>query len=374
MDFVQQRFIDYYEILQVHPKASQEVIQNSYRTLAKKFHPDIYPDKDTATKIMALINDAYSILADTQKRKQYDELYFIKNGSSVQKQHEASNSANDELSPEMRQFYAALHLARSKGEVILEKPSLCLSTINGIGAAFFGKEDYDVHSNSYITQHWFTILFFPIIPLGKYRVIHKDNKYWIISKIPLANFLSDVVRIYVSKPASLIAWCFIFYIAISAHLGISTSNSNAKPPTNVPKQSAPLPAFVPKNDITTCYVPNEPTANNEGYCTVTIDNKQNTFPVIVRLWSISSTPKPVRTFTIKQGEQFTAESISPGDYEVRYMHLYENIQSTDVFKTAPFLLRQYNDPDGVRYETVRFTLYKVPHGNAKTYPISVNEL
>lgn len=374
---MQHHFIDYYEILQVHPQASEEVIQNAYRALAKKFHPDVYPDKDAATKIMAQINDAYAILSDAQKRKQYDNLYFSKDDPPRQKNQEANNNSTyDGMSPEMRQFYAAMNRAKMNNEIILENPSLCLSTVNGIGATFYGKQDYDAHSNSYITQHWFTILFFPIIPLGKYRVISKDNKYLIISKKPLTNFLSDVVRMYLSKPFSLIAWCFILYITIGVHSEISNSNSNAKPATSVPKQTAqPLPAFVPKSDITTRYVPNEPIANNNGYCKVTIDNKQNSFPVIVRLWDISSSPKPVRTFTIKQGEQFTAEKISPGKYEVRYMHLYENTKSTDVFKSETFTLTQYNDANGgANYDTVSFTLYKVPHGNAKKYPISINEL
>ena len=32
--------IDYYEVLEVHPKASQEIIKKAYLTLAKKYHPD----------------------------------------------------------------------------------------------------------------------------------------------------------------------------------------------------------------------------------------------------------------------------------------------------------------------------------------------
>ena len=37
--------IDYYEILEVHPRASKEVIKKAYQTLAKKYHPDISPLK-----------------------------------------------------------------------------------------------------------------------------------------------------------------------------------------------------------------------------------------------------------------------------------------------------------------------------------------
>ncbi len=382
---MQQPFIDYYEVLQVLPKASQEVIQNAYRALAKKFHPDLYPDKDEATKIMALLNTAYSVLSDPNKRTQYDNLYFNKNERPSQKTQEANSSHDIRITPEMRQYFAALNKAKLEGEVILEKPDISLRTVNGIGATFYGQESFDVNSNSYITQHWFTILFFPIFPLGKYRVIRKsNNSYLIISKVPIKGF-QNVVHMYLSKPFSLIAWCFI--IALMFNIATDTrisNNSNAKPTTAVQNKAVqpsaqkqaprPLPAFIPKSNVTTRYVENEPIANNGGYCTVTIDNKQNTFPVIVRLWSISSTAKPVRTFTIKQGEQFKVENISPGKYEVRFMHLYDNIQSTDVFKTEPFDLSQHDTPTGVNYDNVSFTLYKVPHGNARTYPISVNDL
>lgn len=64
---------DYYEILEVHPKASQEVIQNAYRALVKKYHPDIYDgDKRSANNMMSLINQAYEVLSDKSKRQVYD--------------------------------------------------------------------------------------------------------------------------------------------------------------------------------------------------------------------------------------------------------------------------------------------------------------
>ena len=45
--------IDYYEILEVHPRASKEVIKKAYQTLAKKYHPDTTSlDKNEALKKM----------------------------------------------------------------------------------------------------------------------------------------------------------------------------------------------------------------------------------------------------------------------------------------------------------------------------------
>ena len=64
---------DYYEILEVHPKASQEIIKKAYQTLAKKYHPDTTDlDKNIATKKMAELNEAFSILSNEKSRNLYD--------------------------------------------------------------------------------------------------------------------------------------------------------------------------------------------------------------------------------------------------------------------------------------------------------------
>ncbi|MBV8740128.1 MAG: J domain-containing protein [Alphaproteobacteria bacterium] len=54
---------DYYEILQINPKADPIVIAGVYNKLAKKYHPDLGGDKVT----MQLLNEAYSVLSDPAK-------------------------------------------------------------------------------------------------------------------------------------------------------------------------------------------------------------------------------------------------------------------------------------------------------------------
>jgi tetratricopeptide (TPR) repeat protein len=67
-------FHDFYEILQVHPKASLAVIKKAYRTLLLELgnHPDQGGDRDTA----ALITEAYHVLSDPDRRVAYDREYF----------------------------------------------------------------------------------------------------------------------------------------------------------------------------------------------------------------------------------------------------------------------------------------------------------
>lgn len=61
---------DYYAILQVHPKASAEVIKKAYHTLMQKNHPDRGGDLQVAQRI----NQAYDTLIDSRKRSKYDQL------------------------------------------------------------------------------------------------------------------------------------------------------------------------------------------------------------------------------------------------------------------------------------------------------------
>ena len=63
---------DYYEVLQLSPNADEEIIQAAYRRLAMKWHPDRNPGDSFAVSQMKLLNEAYGILSDPAKRREYD--------------------------------------------------------------------------------------------------------------------------------------------------------------------------------------------------------------------------------------------------------------------------------------------------------------
>ncbi len=63
---------EYYDILGISEKASADEIKKAYRKLAREFHPDQNPDKPGAEDKFKEVQEAYSILSDEQKRKEYD--------------------------------------------------------------------------------------------------------------------------------------------------------------------------------------------------------------------------------------------------------------------------------------------------------------
>ena len=62
---------NYYEILGINADASDVEIKKAYRTLSLKYHPDRNSDPDASSRFQE-INNAYEVLSDPEKRKQFD--------------------------------------------------------------------------------------------------------------------------------------------------------------------------------------------------------------------------------------------------------------------------------------------------------------
>ncbi len=64
---------DYYKVLGVKRQDKTEEIKRAYRSLARKFHPDVNPGDEKASERFKEINEAYQVLGDAEKRRKYDQ-------------------------------------------------------------------------------------------------------------------------------------------------------------------------------------------------------------------------------------------------------------------------------------------------------------
>src|SRR5579885_625144 len=65
---------DYYTVIGVPASATQDEIKKAYRKLAAKHHPDKNPNDPKAAERFKEISEAYQVLGDADKRKQYDQM------------------------------------------------------------------------------------------------------------------------------------------------------------------------------------------------------------------------------------------------------------------------------------------------------------
>ena len=66
-------FIDYYKILGVDKNIAQKDVKRAYLKRAKQFHPDLHPDAPKAKAKFQMLNEAYEVINDPEKRKKYDQ-------------------------------------------------------------------------------------------------------------------------------------------------------------------------------------------------------------------------------------------------------------------------------------------------------------
>ena len=65
---------DFYKILGVAEDVSDKDLTKAYRALARKYHPDANPNDSTAEDRFKEVSEAYDVLGDPERRKEYDEL------------------------------------------------------------------------------------------------------------------------------------------------------------------------------------------------------------------------------------------------------------------------------------------------------------
>ncbi len=108
------QFKDYYKILEVDKNATAEQIKKSYRRLAMTYHPDRNPGNKDAEEKFKEISEAYNVLSDAEKRKEFDSFFegkkqtddfYKKNQASQNTKTQSDDSFFSNFTGEYSEFF-----------------------------------------------------------------------------------------------------------------------------------------------------------------------------------------------------------------------------------------------------------------------------
>jgi len=425
---------NYYNILGVSQTATRQEIKKAYRGLIQKYHPDKNPNDPKALEYTKLLNEAYSVLINPLKRKEYDNLLSLRNAYQEQRDYtqrtEATAEARTEAAAEVRHykcekcgrqdsslrvsiFLGVLSLfvvtyKKAYAYILCAKCRIKYSLLFNLEVFLLGWWGFPwgpVYSIEALFENMkggeqpkrnnealLNVLAYDFYQQGRYsdayecmqesiKVEQSKEKEEFINYLKSVSFKQKSQTFadkFFYKPifyniALILLLTYFSYAILSSPIGntSSTYRTQSYPPPSsylpLSPQKSEMVAPAPLPNIKTGYLTGFKQKRKGGYSTLTVDNTRNDDGVIVKIFYMGGVrPEAVRAFSIRGGDKFTAQSLPPGEYEVRYKMLSSNQK----YKTQPITLQQIEEENGIRYSRVEITLYKVLHGNMQTYPIS----
>lgn len=219
-----EEWIDYYKVLQVHSSAEQEVVESAYKRLCRKYHPDVNKSYDGDEKIK-IINIAYEIIGNTEKRKEYHKIWTNKFGDGKSEERDKYKIMEEEAGVIENYF---LYLSSSKFEEAYK-------LISNYDKNTINIKDYVRWQRA--VSIGFSIDKFQVYPLKKYRNVQLGDRNFnevIEFKIELIErnkknnvLMKDLVTKYIVKEGSIFN-IYLGYVNIEPLIqkfeGIANSN------------------------------------------------------------------------------------------------------------------------------------------------------
>lgn len=235
-------------------------VYDAQATALKRVSVEYFNILDDASEALRLVTEARSLARDVNLQRDLEAgwkhirrsllcseaLVLLETKHYVEAQEKlaiALTLSTEEQKEEVQEMQEGVHRATVFQNVDPTKRSPSLHTINGVGATFYGKRDFDEKTKSYITVHWFVFLFLPVIPLARYRVSDSgSNQYMIYGQVPLSPFL----RKYIWGVLIAILLLFLLVIIGNSDAG-GSSASYVDRSTNAPTYSPASSQDSPRN-------------------------------------------------------------------------------------------------------------------------------
>lgn len=383
----------HYQNLKVAENAPPEVIKAAWRVLSQQFHPDLNPGDADAVRKMQIINEAYEVLSDPERRARHDEAI---RKARAQSEPRVQQSDEQQSAVTMWQVFED---GVSCGPYSLAE----LATLQKAGkitlktfVAGWGMDDWMP-----LSEHLKRLNKVPVsskthlpraMPSKEAGAPVKDRLWEEMRQHPVVTafvllyggfvvvtFFGEWLGVKRSKDATVLSYPITSPHSVREWSADELKRANVArerreiqetlqriaPPVYVRPVTTPLGYAWP---LQSSYMPGCPILADDGYCQVTIDNMRNSADVHVKLFHVGLA-RTVRECFIPKGSVMQMDNLIAGQYQVRYMAL----DSGAAAKAEPFWLTVEQTTQGVSYSIMTLTLYTVQNGNTRMTPIRREE-
>lgn len=331
----------HYDNLKVARDAPIEVIRAAYRSLSQKYHPDKNPGDRDAERIMKIINDAYEVLSDPERRHIHDEAIEAAERPPAAEREESPPAPAVPPKPQVKDgpWQDLCLFVR----IVFRNPIMWIFAIGAVVAMVGSVQDYffpaqprDPYGRQVANPAPIPAPPQPVAPVEPMQMVNGVPDPSRYTPITSADQGEESAKIEAAKVAARAAQQHIY----------------VRPALDPYGASWPVVAG---------YLSNVPVGNATGHSTLTIHNGSG--DVFAKLWYGN---QPVRAVYIPAGATFTLKDITPGLYDLRYEYLDDGSKQ----ETDPLDITERETGDGLEFSNVAITLYAVPGGTMRTHPIS----
>lgn len=352
---------EYYKILGISPDASTDEIKKAYHNLAKQYHPDFGGNLDD----MKLLNEAYEILSDKEKRKKYDDELNAYNNASKQ-----NNS--------YQQASVVVHILKVDGSVMSKR--IPISKLSNSDKQYFSVNN-EVYAIENFGKHAeLELQFVSRVEWDSHRMI-RTKGYRPSKNIAYVKTISSGIR----KLWSAFSMAIVVIIIIAGIVRCAVDNT----PKKTSKQPVPIRSIsTEKPRIIPTYIPTLPPEEPlpetgqilktpTTQCIAPLEIKtQGSTNYYIYLKDLNNATENDISFFVRGGEAVEID-VPIGSYQIYYCSgtkwygVKEKFGPNTVYTTSEELLEFTQDSQYVYGHTI--TLYKVEDGNFDTEAISASE-
>lgn len=304
--------LTHYDILHVGRDAAPDVIRATYRTLCRKYHPDLNASSTDSTKMMAIINVSYDILSSATRRQAYDD--WLAEQESLHGRI-ASASADWWLFT----LPATSHVSATAA-----------------------------HISRYVGRYMVAVL---AMTFTMAAIVNPEGE----------PALPDPALLAASPPLAIDEPHLALINATAISPGAARPAGYVRPSHD--PNGLPWPTQAG-------YLKNTPILDNGGHAIVKVENAANSSDVFVKLVALRGLREyPVRQFYIPAHGSFTLKNLSPGLYDVRY----RDLDNGRLARSEEFMLAEDGGAKGAPHAKATVTLDKVQRNRVDIFALLETE-